>query len=295
VAPLTGLSVPADSPVLHRPAIFVKIENAPAARPQSGLDKADVVYEAVAEGGITRFAAIFQSQDPGRVGPVRSVRPQDPDLAGPLHGLAAYSGGLSAFVDPLNEVAQNLSSDKIGEGPPYVRISDRQAPHNLYLDVAGLWPKADADHQDPPPPLFSYGSLPSTATTATAVTVHESPIVTVTWTWDGTAWRRTQDGQPFTVTGSGRIGPQNVLVQSVAISTTQYVDPAGTPVPSSQLIGTGPALLFRDGREVKGTWSKSDRSTPTTFTATDGMTMLLHPGQTWVELAPNGAVISVSR
>jgi hypothetical protein len=295
VAPLTGLSVAADSPVLHRPAIFVKIENAPQARPQSGLDKADVVYEAVAEGGITRFAAIFQSQDPGRVGPVRSVRPQDPDLAGPLHGLAAFSGGLSAFVEPLNEVAQNLSSDVIGEGPPYVRIHDRQAPHNLYLDIAGLWPKADADHKDPPPPLFSYGSLPSTATPASAVTIHVSPIVTVTWKWDGKAWRRTQDGQPFTVTGSGQIGPQNVIVQSVVISTTQYVDPAGTPVPSSQLVGSGPAVLFRDGKELKGTWTKTDRTTPTTFTAADGTTMLLQPGQTWVELAPTGDTISVSR
>jgi hypothetical protein len=295
VAPLTGVSVAADSPALHRPAIFVKIENAPAARPQSGLDKADVVYEAVAEGGITRFAAIFQSQDPGRVGPVRSVRPQDADLAAPLHGLAAFSGGLSAFVAPLNEVAQNLSADRIGEGPPYLRISDRRAPHNLYLDVAGLWPKADADHKDPPPPLFSYGSLPAGATPATSVTVRMSAPVAVTWSWDGAAWRRSQDGQPFTVTGSGRIGPPNVLVQFVSLARTQYVDPAGTPVPAADLVGSGSAVLFRDGREITGTWSKPDRATPTAFTAADGAPMLLSPGQTWVQLAPKGAPLSVNR
>jgi hypothetical protein len=287
--------VAADSPALHRPAIFVKIENAAAARPQSGLDKADVVYEAVAEGGITRFAAIFQSQDPGRVGPVRSVRPQDADLAAPLHGLAAFSGGLSAFVQPLNDVAQNLSADKIGEGRPYIRISERRAPHNLYLDVAGLWPKADADHSDPPPPLFSYGALPASATPANAVTVRMSAAVTVTWTWDGGAWRRSQDGHPFTVTGGGRIGPQNVLLQSVSVTSTRFVDPAGTPVPAADLIGTGAAVLFRDGKELTGTWSKPDQGTATTFTAADGTTMQLHPGQTWVELAPSGAPISVSR
>jgi hypothetical protein len=295
VAPLTGLPVAADSPVLHRPAIFVKIENAAAARPQSGLDKADVVYEAVAEGGITRFAAIFQSEDPGRVGPVRSVRPQDADLAGPLNALAAFSGGLSAFVQPLQTVAQDLSADRIGERSPYLRISDRRAPHNLYLDVAGLWPKADADHQAPPPPLFSYGSLPASAAPATSVTLRMSGTVTVTWTWDGTAWRRAQDGQPFTVTGKGRIGPANVLVQFVSLTSTRFVDPAGTPVPAADLIGTGSALLFRDGREVSGTWSKPDRSTATTFTAADGSTMVLHPGQTWVELAPSGTAISISR
>jgi hypothetical protein len=295
VAPLTGLPVAADSPVLSRPAIFVKIENAAAARPQSGLDKADVVYEAVAEGGITRFAAIFQSEDPGRVGPVRSVRPQDADLAGPLHGLAAFSGGLSAFVQPLDSVAQDLSADRIGERPPYIRIADRRAPHNLYLDVAGLWPKANSDHQDPPAPLFSYGSMPAAATTAAAVTVRMSPSVTVTWTWDGTVWRRSQNGSAFTVTGSGRIGPRNVLVQSVDITSTRFVDPAGTPVPASDLIGSGPALLFRDGRELSGTWNKPDRSTATSFTDVDGNTMRLHPGQTWVELAPSGTTISVSR
>jgi hypothetical protein len=293
--PLTGLPVSAGGDELHRPAVFVKIENSSAAQPQSGLEKADVVYEAVAEGGITRFAAIYQSQDPGEVGPVRSVRPQDPDIAGPLNGLAAFSGGLSAFVEPLDAVAQDLSSDKIGEGPPYVRITTRQAPHNLYVNVGGLWPKADDNHQAPPPPLFSYGPLPASTQPASAVTVRMSPVVTLTWTWDGSAWRRSQDGTPFTVTGTGRIGPQNVLVQFVTISTTSYVDPNGTPVPSSQLIGSGQAELFRNGKVITGTWTKTDVTTPTTFTSADGTTMTLQPGQTWVELAPAGTPTSISR
>ena len=85
------------------------------------------------------------------------------------------------------------------------------------------------------------------------------------------------------------------LVQSVSISTTQYVDPAGTPVPSSQLIGTGPALLFRNGHEMIGTWNKADRTSVTALTAADGTKMVLQIGQTWVELAPSGANISVNR
>jgi hypothetical protein len=292
--PLTGLPVSSTGTELHRPAIMVKIENAPQARPQSGLDLADVVYEAVAEGGITRFAALFQSVDPGLVGPVRSVRPQDPDIAGPLDGLAAFSGGLSAFVDPLNQVAQNVSSDVLGEGPPYERVTTRQAPHNLYVNGGGLWPKANSDHQDPPKPLFEYGDIASSATAATAVTVSMSPSAVVKWTWDGSYWRRSQNGEAFTVTGQGRIGAADVLVQTVKIDTTQFVDPAGTPVPASILIGTGQAMLFRDGKVIRGTWSKSDQTSPTAFTTADGKTMLLHPGRTWVELAPTSSTVSVT-
>ena len=137
--PLTGLPLAAGSAAATRPALFVKIENAPQARPQTGLDKADVVYEAIAEGGITRFAAIFQSIDPGDLGPVRSVRPQDPDIAAPLRGIAAFSGGVAPIVSDLSTVAQNLSADTSVAAAAYHRTSDRSAPHNLYATASKLW------------------------------------------------------------------------------------------------------------------------------------------------------------
>jgi hypothetical protein len=292
--PLTGLPVSASGAELHRPAVLVKIENSPQARPQSGLDLADVVYEAVAEGGITRFAAVYQSVDPGRVGPVRSVRPQDADIAGPLHGLAAFAGGLSAFVAPLDAVAQDLSVTVLGERAPYLRTTDRRAPHNLYVEVAGLWARADADHRDPPQPLFTYGALDPSATPAAALTVTMSPSAVVRWTWDGTAWRRSQNGAPFSVTGAGRIGPADVLVQVVRTRATTFVDPAGTVVPASELIGTGQAMLLRDGHVLRGTWSKPDRTTATAFLTPAGTAMALRPGRTWVELVPTGQPVVVT-
>jgi hypothetical protein len=274
--------------------LFVKIENAPQARPQTGLDKADVVYEAIAEGGITRFAAIFQSADPGDLGPVRSVRPQDPDIAAPLRAIAGYSGGVAPIVNDLSSVAQNLSADTSAAASAYHRTSDRVAPHNLYATASKLWALAATPYDSPPPPLFEYGALPAGATPATAADVPLSGVADVRWTWDGKAWRRSQGGVPFTVTGSGRIGPANVILQYVQIVSAGYEDVAGTPVPSSVVIGTGKAQLLRDGKVLTGTWSKPSRFDVTRFTTTDGQPLTLRPGQTWVELVPNTASVTVT-
>jgi hypothetical protein len=292
--PLTGLPLAAGSGAATRPALFVKIENAPQARPQTGLDKADVVYEAIAEGGITRFAAIFQSVDPGDLGPVRSVRPQDPDIAAPLHGIAAYSGGVTPIVNDLSTVAQNLSADTSVAASAYHRTTDRVAPHNLYATASKLWALAAAPYDQPPKPLFEYGAMPSGATPAASADVPLSGVADVRWAWDGKAWRRSQDGVPFTVTGSGRIGPADVILQYVQITSAGYQDVAGTPVPKAVVMGTGKAQLLRGGKVISGTWSKPSRFDVTQFTTADGQAMDLQPGQTWVELVPNTASVTIT-
>ncbi len=290
---MTGLPL-SSAGKAKRPALFVKIENAPQARPQTGLDKADVVYEAVAEGGVTRFAAIFQSVDPGDVGPVRSVRPQDPDLAAPLHGLAAFSGGVAPIVSDLSTVAENLSSDEAAGASAYHRSSDRSAPHNLYATAAKLFAAAEVPYANPPAPLFEYGGLPSGATPAAVADVPLSGDAHVRWTWDGGAWRRSQDGQPFTVTGTGHIGPSNVLLQFVQIADAGYRDVAGNPVPTSVVVGSGRVQLLRDGKMITGAWSKPTRGDVTRFTTADGKPLALRPGRTWVELVPASATVTVS-
>jgi hypothetical protein len=293
-APLTGLPATGTSAERSRPALFVKIENSPDARPQTGIEQADVVYEVVAEGGITRFAAVFQSTDPGTVGPVRSVRGQDPDLAGPLKGLAVFAGGIPDYVSQIDTVAQDLSTaSPIGEGPPYRRDTARRAPHNLYGNLAGFWAKAASPYDEAPAPLFTYGALPGGASPATGVTLDFSPAATVSWKWDGSAWRRSQGGQPFIVTGSGRIGPQNLVVQFVDVQDSSYIDPAGNPVPASTVTGSGDAEIFRNGQVVRGTWTKADRTSETEYTA-GGKQIPLEPGRTWVELVPRGRAVGVT-
>jgi hypothetical protein len=293
-APLTGLPATGSSADRSRPALYVKIENSPDARPQTGLESADVVYEVVAEGGITRFAAVFQSTDPGESGPVRSVRGQDPDLAAPLSGLAVFAGGIPDYVTQIRGVAQDLStSSPIGEGPPYRRDRARRAPHNLYGNAAGFWAKATSPYDQPPKPLFTYGALPGGATPATHVSVDFSPAASVSWAWDGTAWRRSQSGRPFTVTGSGQIGPVNLVVQFVDVQNSTFTDPAGNPVPVSTVVGSGDAEVFRNGTVIRGTWSKGDQSATTTYTA-DGKDIPLDPGRTWVELVPRGRTVGIT-
>jgi hypothetical protein len=289
---LTGLPI-TDAAQNRRPALYVKVENSAAARPQTGLGVADVVYEAVAEGGITRFAAIFQGTDPVVVGPVRSVRPQDADLAAPLHGLAAFSGGVAPIVADVRSVAQCFDDD--AGSPVFYRSNDRYAPHNLYLTTAKVWSAAAAPNNRAPQKLFSFGSLPGGGSRgASIVDVPMSPVAHIRWTWSVDAWRRSQDGVPFTAAGLGSIAPANVILQYVKIANAGYQDVAGNGVPDSVVLGTGRAQLLRDGKVIEGTWSKPNRSGVTMFVTAGGASLTLHPGRTWIELVPAFAPATVT-
>jgi hypothetical protein len=120
-----------------------------------------------------------------------------------------------------------------------------------------------------------------------------SSVAQVTWTWDNGVWRRSQGGQPFTVTGGGRIGPADVVLQFVRIADAGYHDVAGTPVPASVVVGSGRVQVLRDGKVITGTWSKTSRDAVTQYTTMDGKPLNLHPGQTWVELVPESAAVTV--
>jgi Protein of unknown function (DUF3048) C-terminal domain/Protein of unknown function (DUF3048) N-terminal domain len=225
---------------------------------------------------------------------VRSVRPQDPDIAAPLHAVAAFSGGVTPIVNDLSTVAQDLSADTSLGASAYHRTTGRVAPHNLYATASKLWALAAAPYNAAPEPLFGYGAMPAGATPASAVDVPMSSVADIRWTWDGKAWRRSQGGVPFTVTGSGQIGPANVILQYVQIASAGYQDVAGTPVPATVMIGTGKAQLLRGGKVITGTWVKAGRFDVTHFTTADGQALSLQPGRTWVELVPNTATVTVT-
>ncbi len=140
--------------------------------------------------------------------------------------------------------------------------------------------------------MFTYGDAPAGATPATKVDIAFSPAAAVSWTWDGQAWRRSQGGRPFTVTGGGRIGPGNLVVQFVDVRDSGQTDPAGHGVPVSTLVGTGDAIVFRNGQQISGTWSKTDRTSRTSYTTANGEAITLGPGRTWVELVPRGQSVT---
>ena len=290
IAPLTGLP-DASGAAQRRPALTIKIENTPEALPQYGIDEADVVYEEIVNGGITRLAAVFNSRAPTKVGPVRSVRPTDQQVVWPLGGIFAFSGGAPYAIASIEQAPVKLVQES-GAGAAMFRDYARQAPHNLYASAPGLF--AFGGSPTPPRPLFAYrrGAAAVAGARVASFVVQFPSIYSVTWAWNTStlAWDRSIFGQPL-VTGTGvRVAPQNVVVMWV-----NYVNGVGTFSSYANLQGSGAAAVFTDGREVRGTWSRAaSKSDPLTYHATSGATIALTPGQTWVELLNVGANLSVT-
>ena len=292
--PLTGVqaqSVPAD-----RPALAVKIENSIDARPQTGLNSADIVWEEVVEGGITRYMAVFHSTLPPEIGPVRSIRPMDASIAGPLRGVLAFSGGVRTYItNAANAGVQVLSQDSGSAG--FYRVKTRRAPHNVYADPAALLGQADAGHHAAPPPVFTFpasGQQP-TAVAAGApagiLKITMSGVSHPTWTWsapDG-RWLRSENATPATQSDGARLSATNVVVLRVNVVTTSARDPAGNPVPETVFTGQGAATVATGGKTVAATWRKGGPGEGVVLTGADGAGMTLAPGNTWVELVPNGS------
>jgi len=288
--PLTGLA----TPNAGRPALVVKIDNAPAARPQAGLDKADVVFEEMVEGGEVRFMAVFQSQDAGSVGPIRSVRPVDPEVISALGGLFAYSGGAPQFTALIRKAPVTLVGvDELGSA--YTKRRDRKAPHNTYSDTAKLYAGAKSDTKAPPV-LFvrlaeGQAFAPLGVAPATHLTANITGRVKADWDFDAAAnlWRRGTNGTPHVVEGGNQLGFTNVITQFVTYKNTSSRDAAGNPVPTAEVIGSGKAIVLSGPNVVEARWSKASATAVTEYTDTAGAPLALTPGASWVTFAPNGA------
>jgi len=288
VAPEVGLPDPTGE-TLTRPALWVKIENTPEARPQTGLDQADVVYEQVTEAGITRFIALFNSEIPDVVGPIRSTRAMDSDVVAPLGGVFAYSGGIPQSVN-LIQHAPVAAVDETAARSAMFRDRSKRAPHNLFghpNDLLAL----GAGQPTPIPALFSY--LPAGQAFAgdpvSAFRVDFDAPYAPIYTYDAAShtWLRSIGFAPFTAASGQQIAPTNVIVQFV---------PCCLPVPEGgiyQTVGNGEAWVFSDGKMVKGTWSRTDRSQVTSFVDANNQPIRLNPGRTWVEFVPNGENVDV--
>ncbi len=278
---------------MKRPALTVKIENTPEALPQWGIDQADVVYEEIVNGGITRLAAIFNSHAPAKVGPVRSVRPTDTQVVWPLGGIFAYSGGAPYAVDSIETVPGLKLIDESSAGTAMFRDPNLYAPHNLFAIAPELF--AFGGTPAPPRPLFAYRPAKQKAGGAPVVrfVVPFPSIYPVTWNWDTVtmSWDRTLFGKAD-VTGTGvRESPKNVIVMWV-----NYVNGIGTEASYANLQGSGTAAFFVDGRETTGTWTRSpNKADIIRYTTLNGKTALMTPGQTWVELLNLGTTLTVTK
>ncbi len=283
VAPLTGV-VDASGAALTRPVLNVKIENAPEARPQAGLEQADVVYEEVVEGGITRFLVLYNSIVPDVVGPIRSVRDMDPYIVWPLGGVFAYSGGAPGPDAAIREAPVN-PVDESATGTAMFRDGGRAAPHNLFGSGQALFDRGG--QPVPPPALFTY--------LAPGVTIVGEAVLAArvgfqagydpTWTYDPptNTWKRSYGLDPFVTASGAQVAPVNVVVQ--------FIEYPGYS--QGNTVGGGDAWVFSGGQLVRGKWLRGSREEITYFVDAAGQPMKLTPGPTWVELVPIGAPVDV--
>jgi len=283
VQPLTDLP----GPVPERPAVVVKIDNSPKARPQVGLEQADIVVEEEVEGGVTRLAAVFHSLG-GVVGPVRSGRTTDiPVLDGLGSPLLVYSGA-NQVTDALllrQPGVQNRSAERTSG---YWRERSRKAPSNLFTDLSAQWASAAGG---PPPAQFAYragGQAPVGGQPATGFTVSYRAN-RVSWAWNGELWTRSQGGAPHVVAAGGQLAVANVVVVETAKLDTGMVDTSGARVPEFVFVGAGPATVFTGGQRITATWTRPTLRSAVTLTAADGSVVGLTPGRTWVQVVEAGA------
>jgi hypothetical protein len=281
ILPLTG----EPGTVPNRPAAVVKIDNGSAARPQTGLNQADLVVEEEVEGGLTRFAAVFHSRS-FTVGPVRSGRTTDIGVLGSLGTPLLLYSGANQVTDTLLRRQTYVQNRSYATSSGYWRGHGR-APSNLYSDTGPHWASASGG---PPPAHFAYrptgdavgGSLVSGLTVSYRAN-------RVAWTWDGTAWLRSQGGRAHIVRSGDRVSAANVVVIEAQEVATGMVDSSGASVPEFVSVGTGRAVVYTAGHRIEGIWTRPSLASVATLTTANGDVIELTPGRTWIELVEAGA------
>jgi len=281
VDPLTGLPN-TDATTLTRPAMVVKIDNHPSARPQMGINQADIIFEENVE-KLTRLAAVFHSEGSDPVGPIRSGRYQDINLLGSLNKpLFVWSGGneqVSAAIKKSDLV--DLSYTIANKDGGFRRDNDRSAPHNLVAETTKLW-TLSPEGSSAPSAQFSYRSAsdaaPASAKPTAGVKVSMDGVK-VQWNWDSTTseFLRLQDNTPDVDTADVQLAVPNVIVLEVEY-TNNYS-------PTSKTLGTGKVYVFTNGTLIEGTWERSDRLMPFLLKDSSGAVIKITPGQTFVEVA----------
>lgn len=281
-SPLTGVQV-ADEAATKRPVTAIMIENSPDARPQSGLKDAGVVFEAVAEGGITRFIALYQEARPGLIGPVRSVRPYYVEWAAGFDPAVAHIGGSARALTMIRSGDYGVDLDQFFNAGTYWRATDRYAPHNVYTNFDKLDALEAAKGKSTSTFSFSPRENEKKAATPTATQINinvSSGLYDVNYTYDAASnsYSRFEGGAPHADREGGPIQPKVVIAMKVPMSLG-FEDGYREQITT---IGSGAAYVFQNGTIAEVTWSKSDAKAKLEFKTPDGKEIPLARGQTWI-------------
>lgn len=294
VYPLTGLPV-TDSAVAERPALVVKIDNNAGARPQSGLNEADIVFEEIVEVQ-TRFAAVFQSRGADPVGPIRSGRTQDILLLGsfnqPLFMWSGGNGNVTRAIESSDFVNLSAQRSNVYGAAGFFRSNDHKSPHNLYASTTAAWTLAP-EGAGAPPQQFLYLAPGNAAVGEPATGVDlEMDGLRIEWRFDAAAgsYLRSNGGTPHNDALSGQVSTENVIIMYVDYQPSA----ADANSPEAQTVGGGEVLVFTGGVLVRGTWARADRLSAVVLHDAAGTTIPLTPGRSFVELARVGTANPVA-
>jgi len=294
-APLTGLLV--DPSVINRRPLAVVIENHPDARPQSGYTKADLVYETLAEGGITRTLAIYQSEKATEIGPVRSARVYFIDWLSEYKAAFVHVGG---NIDALDEITvQNIPDiNQFYFGSYFWRATDRYAPHNVYtssekLSEALKAAKISETTEIAPLSFKKDVAVSQRPATQSLVINFSSALFVASYNYDPKTndYLRSVGGVPhLDKVSNSQLRVKNIVVQYESISPGVSRD--GEQIMDISTIGKGKALVFQDGKAINATWTKENQAARTKIIDEVGKEISFNPGQTWFEIVPMTATVS---
>lgn len=294
-SPLTGLQV--DPALANRPVTGIMIENSVYARPQSGLQEAGVVYEAVAEGGITRFLALFQDSRPQYIGPVRSLRPYYIDFAAPFQASIVHVGGSPDALSTVRNGAYR-DLDQFFNSGSFHRVSTRDAPHNVYTGFDSL----DGLNQSKGYTSSKFEIWPRKADKKIAVPTAKTIDVAISspdfyshYDYDAASntYNRSEGGASHMELVSAddsagvQLHPKVVIALVMAYSIADdgqhsvYTD-----------TGSGTAFVFQDGGVTQAVWNKADSGSQIQFKDSAGAPLKLDAGQTWLTLVADASKVT---
>ena len=299
MSPLTGEEI-APELWLNRPkrVLAFKIDNNINARPQSGLQEADSVFEILVEGGMTRFLAFFLDNTSKYLGPIRSARPTDPTVVRPYDGTLVVSGATDGLIPTIRELGVPVLEEV--NAPAMFRIGSRQAPHNLYADTELVREVVDSKGfqflQPGPQPLYPFGFDQNNWNTgANKITIQYSEFSTVIWKMDGNRYSRfiidaysgNEDAVAHNfISQDGNYTDILTTETIVVIQGALYKDRA-TTLPSILTVGIGDLYVFNDGKYIQGTWRRTDISESFEFFDLNQNQIEVPPSSQWIHIVPN--------
>ena len=291
-SPVNGLVMPSGSN--NKIVIGIKNDNNVRARPQSGPQDADAVFEVLVEGGMTRLINIFYESDTSYHGPIRSARPTDPTVLRPLDGVLVASGATGGLIPEIIDIGVPVITDR---RPEFFRISSRNAPHNLYADTYKLKNLAISKgykKSNNPQPLFPWGNPNINSwSNGKSIKLKFSSATSTTWTWNGSNYVRTyydaykgsSSGIPHNWINQNGSSGQIAVPTVIALMCEPYMHPL--QLPSVKTVGEGRAIIMHGGKMLDAKWKRGSNLDPFHIVDSNGNTLYIPKGKPWISLVPN--------